>query len=162
MKEGFATFFEFLGIELVRSKSIKSRGDRATMKIDSLGNENSQVYPDWQMMDFFVTDVKQYVFYTDSDEYSTPMTFYVERPYDIGYHFNSIAYSKGSFCAFTFTFGKINRSNESFGYSRISAANVLVHVRRECIYEGSEIVSGRQVKRVFLFALFKKPIISPI
>lgn len=49
------------------------------------------------MMDFFVIDVKQYVFYTDSDEFSLPMTFYVERPDEIAYHYDNIAYGKGLF-----------------------------------------------------------------
>ncbi|KAJ6633455.1 Aminopeptidase N [Pseudolycoriella hygida] len=82
MKEGFATFFEFLGIELV--------------------------YPDWQHMDFFVTDVKQNVFYTDSNEFTNPMTFYVEHPLDIEQQYNSIAYGKaGSVLRmFWFMFGE--------------------------------------------------------
>lgn len=47
------------------------------------------------MMDYFVVDVTQYVFLTDADELAQPMTFYVEHPIDIDFHFNSIAYNKG-------------------------------------------------------------------
>ncbi|KAG4070271.1 hypothetical protein HA402_009834 [Bradysia odoriphaga] len=82
MKEGFATFFEYLGVDLI--------------------------HPEWQMMDYFVVDVNQYVFLTDSDESAQPMTFYVEHPVDIDFHFNSIAYSKAAAVLrmFWLTFGE--------------------------------------------------------
>lgn len=52
------------------------------------------------MMDYFVVDVTQYVFITDSTEFDQPMTYYVEHPIDIDFHFNSIAYSKGLFASY--------------------------------------------------------------
>lgn len=52
------------------------------------------------MMDFFVVDVIHNVFYFDSNEFSQPMTHYVDNPYDIDSQFNSIAYSKGKFVSF--------------------------------------------------------------
>lgn len=51
------------------------------------------------MMDYFIVDVTQYVFIIDSDEYSQPMTFYVEHPDDIDFHFNEIAFAKGLFAS---------------------------------------------------------------
>ncbi|KAJ6633456.1 Aminopeptidase N [Pseudolycoriella hygida] len=68
--EGFATLFEYFGVDLI--------------------------YPDWQMMDYFVVDIMQSVFLIDSDERTEPMTFYIEHPIDIDFHFNSIAYSKAA------------------------------------------------------------------
>lgn len=59
----------------------------------------TQIHPEWQMMDYFVVDVTQYVFLIDSDESAQPMTYYVEHPVDIDFHFNSIAYSKGLFAS---------------------------------------------------------------
>lgn len=64
------------------------------------------------MMDFFVTDVKQYVFYTDSDEFSRPMTYYVEHPEDIDDHYDSIAYLKGLFNSFIYE--ELNQTNKKF------------------------------------------------
>lgn len=47
------------------------------------------------MIDYFVVDVTQFVFFVDSDELAQPMTFYVEHPIDIDFHFNRIAFDKG-------------------------------------------------------------------
>lgn len=47
------------------------------------------------MMDYFVVDVTQRVFFIDSNELVQPMTHYVEHPLDIDFHFNSISHSKG-------------------------------------------------------------------
>ncbi|KAG4077148.1 hypothetical protein HA402_016135 [Bradysia odoriphaga] len=82
LKEGFATFFEFFGIDLI--------------------------YPDWQHMDFFVTDVKHNVFYVDSNEFSRPMTSHIEIPDDIVDNYDGITYGKaGSVLRmFWFMFGE--------------------------------------------------------
>lgn len=54
------------------------------------------------MMDFFVVDVLQSMFFADSNQNARPMTYYVERPYDIDEQFNRVAYSKGLFLLFNF------------------------------------------------------------
>lgn len=59
-------------------------------------------------MDFFVVDVVQLMFFADSNQNARPMTYYVERPYDIDEHFNRVAYSKGAAVLrmFWFMFGE--------------------------------------------------------
>lgn len=47
------------------------------------------------MMDYFVVEVAQLMFFADAIQNPRPMTYYVERPYDIDEHFNRVAYSKG-------------------------------------------------------------------
>lgn len=46
---------------------------------------------------YFVIDVNHYILRIDSNEFTQPMTNYVENPLEIDFHFGSIAYSKGSF-----------------------------------------------------------------
>lgn len=58
---------------------------------------HNKIFPEWQMLDFFVVDIIQFVFRVDSNEFAQPMTHYVEHPIDIDFHFNSINYSKGWF-----------------------------------------------------------------
>lgn len=53
------------------------------------------IYPEWKMIDYFIVDVTQFVFFVDSDESAQPMTFHVEHPIEIDFHFNSIALQKG-------------------------------------------------------------------
>lgn len=52
------------------------------------------------MMDYFVVDVAQSMFFSDSFQNARPMTYYVERPYDIDEQFNRVALSKGLFLLF--------------------------------------------------------------
>lgn len=47
------------------------------------------------MLDYFVVDINRFALYLDSDEFTLPMTHYVEHPYDIDYQFSNIAYLKG-------------------------------------------------------------------
>ncbi|KAJ6629262.1 Aminopeptidase N, partial [Pseudolycoriella hygida] len=68
LKEGFATFFDYYGVDLV--------------------------HPEWQLLDFFVVDNNQWALRIDASEFTLPMTHYVEHPIDIDFHFNSIAYNK--------------------------------------------------------------------
>lgn len=56
---------------------------------------SKQIHPEWKMMDYFVVSITQSVFLVDSNELALPMTYYVEHPVDIDFHFNSIAFSKG-------------------------------------------------------------------
>lgn len=91
MKEGAATFFEYLGVDLVSKAIFNRRGLILNRSIHKL----IQIHPEWQMMDYFVVDVTQYVFFSDSNELAQPMTFYVEHPTDIDFNFNNIATSKG-------------------------------------------------------------------
>lgn len=49
------------------------------------------------MMDYSVIDNNQYVMRIDSNEFTLPMTHYVEHPIDIDFHFDAIAYQKGLF-----------------------------------------------------------------
>lgn len=48
-------------------------------------------------MDFFVVDVDvaQSMFFADGIQNARPMTYYVERPYDIDEQFKRVAMSKG-------------------------------------------------------------------
>lgn len=55
------------------------------------------------MMDFFVVNVLQLMLFADSNQNARPMTYYVERPYDIDEQFNRVAYSKGLFLLFNVT-----------------------------------------------------------
>lgn len=71
------------------------------------------------MMDFFVVDVAQLMFFADSNQNARPMTYYVERPYDIDDHFNRVAYSKGiCFCYsiyfLNYQFVNEDRNNSQF------------------------------------------------
>ncbi|XP_037037757.1 endoplasmic reticulum aminopeptidase 1-like [Bradysia coprophila] len=109
MKEGFATFFEYLGVDLV--------------------------HPDWQMMDYFVVEVAQLMFFADATTNTRPMTYYVERPYDIDEHFNRVAYSKGAAVLrmFWFMFGEetfmraVRSYLEDNAYSNAAKKNSLTH-----------------------------------
>lgn len=55
-------------------------------------------------MDYFVVDNNQFVFRIDANEFSQPMTHYVEHPIEIDFHFNNIAYNKGSLTDLNFDF----------------------------------------------------------
>ncbi|KAG4070261.1 hypothetical protein HA402_009824 [Bradysia odoriphaga] len=97
MKEGFATFFEYFGVDLI--------------------------HPEWQMMDYFVVDNNQFVFRIDSDEFTQPMTHYVEHPIEIDFHFNSIAYNKAGAVIrmFWHAFGEETFMNGVIAYLRSNA-----------------------------------------
>lgn len=69
LNEGFARFVEHIGVNLV--------------------------YPDWQMIDYFVVRTMQNVFQSDALVTSRPMSLYVEHPNDIERQFSNIAYDKG-------------------------------------------------------------------
>lgn len=69
LNEGFARFVEHIGVNLV--------------------------YPDWQMIDYFVVRTMQNVFQSDASTATRPMSLYVEHPNDIERQFSNIAYDKG-------------------------------------------------------------------
>lgn len=95
------------------------------------------------MMDYFVVEIAQLMFFADSNQNARPMTYYVERPYDIDEQFNRVAYSKG--LCFHLSNSVFHRT---FFLSTIrcnSTKNVLVYVGREYFHESSEIVSRKQV-----------------
>lgn len=49
------------------------------------------------MMNYFVVVVNHFAFRIDSNEFTQPMTVYVEHPLEIDSLFNNVAYSKGMF-----------------------------------------------------------------
>lgn len=69
LNEGFARFVEHIAVNLV--------------------------YPDWQMIDYFLVRTMQNVFQSDAAATSRPMSQYVETPNDIERQFTNIAYDKG-------------------------------------------------------------------
>lgn len=54
------------------------------------------------MMDYFVVDNNHNSLRIDSSEFVHPMTHYVEHPYEIDFHFNSVAYNKGPFTSLAY------------------------------------------------------------
>lgn len=76
MNEGFARFVEHIGVNLV--------------------------YPDWQMIDYFLVRTMQNVFQTDAAVNSRPMSLYIEHPNAIEQQFSNIAYDKGKLRELTF------------------------------------------------------------
>lgn len=70
LNEGFARFVEHIGVNLV--------------------------YPDWQMIDYFLVRTLQNVFQSDASAGTRPMSLYVEHPNDIDRQFSNIAYDKGT------------------------------------------------------------------
>ncbi|XP_037026046.1 aminopeptidase N-like [Bradysia coprophila] len=68
LKEGFATFFEYLGLDLA--------------------------YPDWQMMDMFNWEIKYPAMAYDENVAAYPMTRDVAHPSEIFFLYNYVAYYK--------------------------------------------------------------------
>lgn len=78
------------------------------------------------MMDYFVVDIAQSMFFADAITNARPLTYYLEHPSAIDEHFNRVALSKGSSLI---PYTSKHFHSMSIGHFRCdSTENVLVYV----------------------------------
>lgn len=93
LNEGFATLFQMMGTDMVtgclyETKFISSFFPQNTFLI-------SQVHPEWNLFDLFVTGSLQSTLIKDALNSTRSMSFYTEDPKGIQALFDYVSYQKG-------------------------------------------------------------------